>query len=511
MPAANHGNENHIDASYDRHETDCPASREVEIAVVARASRPSPTATNHRPGQELPMSRFHLPAVLAAAALLVATPDARADEAALAKRLDALSAQVDALLAEIARLKAESAANAAATKSATAVVAGATAPAAVASAPAAAPMAVTPAGTSVASATPPYAFPQIGADTVLSSYGELQYTRPTKRTDETTADVGRFVIGFQHRFDARNKMVAELEVEHAVSSADDRGEVEVEQAYVEHQFGDALAAKAGLFLIPTGLLNESHEPTAYYGVFRNHVETAIIPTTWRELGIGGTWRNDDGITVDAGLTTGFDLSKFDPDSDEGRESPLGSIHQEGQLARARSLSAYVAVNWRGLPGLQVGGSAFHGGAGQGQDFAGRDAKVSLYEGHVRWTPGPWDLAALYARGHISDTQALNETFVGAPFLVPQSFYGWYAQAAYRVWAAGDTSLAPFARYERFNTAKSFASLPDGLAPESPADAKVATAGVNFWLNPGIVFKADYQWFQGESTRNRLDLGAGYSF
>jgi uncharacterized small protein (DUF1192 family) len=444
------------------------------------------------------MTKFR--AVVATVLCLAAAPAARADEAALAKRIDALTAQVEALTAEIARMKAERAAKP--------DVAAAAQPAPPATPAVPATVAATP---PAASASPPYAFPQIGSDTVLSSYGELQYSRPSKHREDTTADVGRFVIGLQHRFSERDKVVGELEVEHAVSSADDQGEVEVEQAYVEHQFNDAIAGKAGLFLIPTGLLNEYHEPTAYYGVFRNFVETAIIPTTWRELGLGGSWRSDNGLTFDAGVTTGFDLSKWDPNSEESRESPLGSIHQEGQLARARNLSGYAALNWRGVPGLQLGASAFYGGAGQGQDFAGRDAKVLLYEGHARWTPGAWDLSALYARGHISDTAPLNETFVGAPFLVPESFYGWYTQAAYRVWTRGDRTLAPFVRYERFNTAKSFASLPQGLTPEVPSDTKVTTAGLNFWLNPGIVFKADYLWFQGDSSRNRLDLGAGYSF
>jgi hypothetical protein len=451
------------------------------------------------------MQKSRAAVLVAAATLLAISPLARADEAALAKRLDELAAQVQALQAEIARLKVEGAAKA----SAAAATSAAPATPALAAAPAQAPG--TPPAMAANVTPPPYAFPQIGPNTVLSSYGEIQYSRPSKHTEDTTADVGRFVIGFSHRFDERNKMVAELEVEHAVSSAEDQGEVEVEQAYVEHQFTDAFSAKAGLFLIPTGLLNEYHEPTAYYGVFRNHVETAIIPTTWREIGVGGTWRSDNGFTLDAGLTTGFDLSKWDPNSAEGLESPLGSIHQEGQLAHARNLAGYAAVNWRGIPGLQIGGSAFYGGAGQGQDFAGGDAKVSLYEGHARWTPGAWDLSALYARGHISNTQALNETFVGAPFLVPQSFYGWYAQGAYRLWTSGDMAVAPFVRYERYNTAKSFASLPEGLAPEVPADVKVTTAGLNFWLHPGIVFKADYQWFQGDSPRNQLDLGVGYSF
>ena len=91
-----------------------------------------------------------------------------------------------------------------------------------------------------------------------------------------------------HRFDDRTRMAAELEVEHAVASADDKGEVEIEQFYAERQFTRRSAAAPALFLIPIGFLNEHHEPTQYYGVFRNFVETSIIPTTWREGGLRST-------------------------------------------------------------------------------------------------------------------------------------------------------------------------------------------------------------------------------
>ncbi len=97
----------------------------------------------------------------------------------------------------------------------------------------------------------------------------------------------------------------------------------------------------GLFLIPSGLLNENHEPTRFYGVFRNRVETAIIPTTWREGGTLLQGNTDFGLRWDAGLTTGFDLSKWDPTSPEGKESPLGSIHQELALAKASDMSGVV--------------------------------------------------------------------------------------------------------------------------------------------------------------------------
>ncbi len=443
-------------------------------------------------------------AVALIAAGLALPGAARADDAALLKRIDTLEAQLRAMQDEIASVRADAAT---ARQSADSAARSAQAASVAASAP---PAAATTVAAAPAPAAP-YAFPQIGPNTVLSSYGEIQYARPTKATNQATADVGRFVIALAHSFDEKTRMAAEFEVEHAVSSADDRGEAEVEQAYVEHDFTDTISGKAGLFLMPVGLLNEHHEPTAYYGVFRNHVETSIIPTTWREVGLSGKFNVAEGVALQGGVTTGFDLSKWDPNSPDGLESPLGSIHQEGQLAHARDLSVFGAVDWRGVPGLLVGGSVFYGGAGQGQDFPGRDAKVTLYEGHVRWTPAAWDLSALYAHGEISNTAALNASFVGAPVPVPATFDGGYAQAAYHLWSNGDLSVAPFVRYERFNTAKSYEGVPQGLGPDPTPYTRVTTAGLNFYLNPNVVFKLDYQWSQPDNTKSQLDLGVGYAF
>lgn len=346
--------------------------------------------------------------------------------------------------------------------------------------------------------------------TVIGSYGELNYNRPTKRSEGTQADLRRFVFGFQHRFDARTRVVAEVEVEHAVASADDEGEVAIEQAYAERQLGPRLAMRAGLFLMPAGLLNENHEPTAYYGVERNFVETAIIPSTWREGGVLLVGDLGEGLTLQGGLSTGFDLTKWDATSEEGRESPLGSIHQEMALAKSRDLALFGTLNWRGLPGLQVGGSLFTGGASQGQAGAPR-SRVTLWDVHARWTPGRWDLSALYAHGGISKTAQFNQALLGNPTLVPASFDGAYVQAAYKVWSADDLALLPFMRWERFNTAKSYADLGAGLTPEAARAEQVATAGLNFAFGNGLVAKADVQRFRNDSSRNRFDLGLGWSF
>jgi hypothetical protein len=422
---------------------------------------------------------------LATAALLAlpaATPIARAQsamEAELARRLDRLAAELAEVKAQVAALQQP----------------GAQTPAAAAA-------------TAVATVAAPTATRGEPA-TVLSSYGEINYNRPTRQGEKTQADLRRFVLGFQHRFDDRTKVVAELELEHGVSSASDPGEVAVEQAYVERQLGSDWAVRAGLFLMPLGLLNENHEPTSFYGVERNFVETAIIPSTWREGGVQLIGSLDGGWTVQGGVSTSFDLNKWDATATEGRESPLGAIHQEMALAKARDLAVFGAVNWRGLPGLLVGGGFFTGGATHG--LAVTDARVSLWDVHARWTPGRWDLAALYSRGTVSNTAALNRPLVGNTTLIPASFDGGYLQAAYKLWSQQDTLLSPFVRWERFNTARSHADIGPGLTPDAAAAERVWTLGANLQLTPGVVVKADLQRFDRDRDGDRVNLGIGWSF
>jgi hypothetical protein len=421
--------------------------------------------------------------------LALAAAPASADEAELAARVERLSNELDALKAELRALRAQQAAPRE------------SAPPATTAQPAA----------SAEASTPAPAEPQSPATTFFG-YGEANYESYRHDRSRNEADLARAVIGLGHRFDERTRFAAEFEWEHAIASADDQGESEVEQFYVERSFTPRLAARAGLFLIPSGMLNVSHEPTHYFGVTRNFVETAIIPTTWREGGIGVTGVTDSDLTWDVGLTTGFDLSKWDATSGEGRESPLGAIHQELQLAKAANLSAYGALNWRGYPGLLLGGSLFAGKAGQHQpDFPSQEAAVTLAEAHARWTPGPFDLSALYARGHISDTAAFNRTIVGNPTLVPQDFFGWYTQGAWNAWRKGDYQLTPFVRYERFNTGWKYASLPEGLAPAPLPTEGVTTLGASFFVTPNIVFKADYQWFRVDTQSDRFQLGLGLEF
>jgi hypothetical protein len=375
----------------------------------------------------------------------------------------------------------------------------------------------------------------------LWGYGEIYYTRPSREPKMAEADLARAVFGIGYSFDEKTEFNSEFEVEHAVSSANDVGEFEVEQFYVDRQLNDAVAVRAGLFLMPFGLLNEHHEPTNFYGVQRNFVETLIIPSTWREGGFNLHGDTPIGISWNAGLTTGFDLSKwnFAPefpqyttalDLEDNDVAPLQATHQELALANAHSLSQYIAVGYYGLPGFTAGAAIFTGDAVKvpappNAPILGNQ-RVTLWEAHTRWTPGKFDLSALYAHGSISNLGVANASNPGSPNPIPSDFYGYYAQAAYGLWEHGDYRLAPFVRWERYTLGSSYSDtagpvVPAGLLPISatPGDYgywpqnhdRVWTVGANFYTTPHVVLKADYQWFQVNSDFSRFDLGLGLNF
>jgi len=363
----------------------------------------------------------------------------------------------------------------------------------------------------------------------LWGYGEIYYFRPTKRPEMTQADLARAVFGIGYRFDDSTHFNSEYEIEHAVVSADDPGEIEVEQFYVSHRFNNTLSGEAGLFLLPAGILNEHHEPTAFYGVQRNFVETLIIPSTWREGGIALRGDTDGGLSWNVGITTGVNMANWDfnpsePLYENAREldeaGPLQQTHQELAQANAEHLSQYVSLNYNGIPGLETGAFIFTGLAAvpQGQP----DQRVTLWETHARWRSGRSDLTALYARGSISNTASYNQLNPGGSNLMPAEFYGYYLQGAYTVWQSGRSKLAPFLRAERYDLGARYEGVPSGFSPVPTGSTatggswpipndRVWTVGANYYLNSHVVFKADFQHFAENDNFKRFDLGLGVDF
>jgi hypothetical protein len=389
----------------------------------------------------------------------------------------------------------------------------------------------------------PMAAPRASALENLSlwGYGEVYYAHPTHDAKRTEFDLARAVFGIGYKFDELTLFNSEYEVEHAVSSASDVGEFEVEQFYIERLLSADVGARAGLLLMPFGLLNEYHEPTNFYGVQRNFVETLIIPSTWREGGVALHGNSEAGLAWNAGVTSDQDLSKwnFAPEFpqylsalelESNNVAPLQATHQELALAKGQHLAQYLALNYNGVPGLKVGASAFTGKLAvlhaphipQGAD----DPRLTLWETHARWMPGNFDITALYARGTISSLAAINAENPRSSNPIPSSFLGYYAQVAYAISNWAGYRVAPFVRWEHYDMGASYEGVPGptvpvGLVPVSanPGDYghwpqrfdRVWTIGANYYLGPHVVLKADYQSFQVNTDFSRYDLGLGVNF
>ena len=155
--------------------------------------------------------------------------------------------------------------------------------------------------------------------TTIGGYGELHYNNLDDQNSHIggddsrdRADFHRFVLFLGHEFSDEIRFFSELEVEHSLAGDGTPGEVELEQAWVELDLNDQHRLRAGLDILPIGLINSTHEPNTFFGVERNRVESEIIPATWWEAGVGVNGELAPGwnyhVVVHSGLsvpTTGY--------------------------------------------------------------------------------------------------------------------------------------------------------------------------------------------------------------
>lgn len=348
--------------------------------------------------------------------------------------------------------------------------------------------------------------------TTIGGYGEGVYNNFRDKSIKDEADLKRFVLFFGHRFTDKLRLYSELEVEHALVKGN-QGEVALEQAYIEYNLHPKANLRAGLMLLPLGIINETHEPTTFYGVERNEVERRIIPSTWRELGLAVQGNVLDGLEYNTGITTSLDASRYSDASNGVR-----GLRSSGAQAAANDLAFFGALNYR-QPGWSVGGGLFTGNTAQDgvgntarAALQGKDARVTIWDVHGQYSLGNLDLQALYARGTLSDTLSINQaagiTAGANNRAAPKSFWGGYGQAAYHIWKNGDMKLTPFVRYERYDTQ---ASVDPGFTKDPNNKERVITAGASFYLSRDVVFKADWQDYQQDNRKDRFNLGVGYNF
>jgi hypothetical protein len=327
--------------------------------------------------------------------------------------------------------------------------------------------------------------------TQIGSYGEMHYNNLDDKNDnggdKDEIDFHRFVLYLGHDFTDTTRMFSEVELEHSVAGEGQNGEVELEQAYIEHDLNSTTHMKAGLFLVPVGILNLTHEPDTFYGVERNNVERNIIPTTWWEGGLALNGEIAPGWSYDTAFTSGLKLN-----ADEG-QFKIRDGRQKVSEADASDPAYTANLKYTGVAGLELGATVqYQQDLYQGQYID--DVDAMLYSAHAVYNTGPFGLRAVAASWDINN--AINTIKTGA-----DQQEGWYIEPSWLL----QRDLGLFARYSEWdNQAGS-----DGDAQFSEWDF-----GVNYWLVENVVFKVDYQWQDAPADQKELEglnLGVGFSF
>src|SRR5439155_18537870 len=127
-----------------------------------------------------------------------------------------------------------------------------------------------------------------------------------------------------------------------------------------------------------------------------------------------------------------------------------------------------------------------------------------------------DLQALYAAGTLGDADKVTVAILAAAptpadaFAAPRTLKGGYIQAAYHAYKRDNFDVAPFLRYEHIDI-KQQEDPANGQLQDPNNIERTKTFGVNFWVHPQVVLKADVQRYAIDKSQDRLDLGLGFMF
>ena len=325
----------------------------------------------------------------------------------------------------------------------------------------------------------------------IGGYGELHYNHFNKdpefggKQQNDEVDAHSLVLFFGYDFTDKVRFCSEFELEHGLAGEGKDGEVELEQAYIEIDTTANTKRKLGQFLVPVGSINETHEPNTFYGVERNRLESAVIPATWWEAGAMFSQDLGAGLTYDIAVHSGLDF--------QGSTTSIRGSRQKVSEAAANKGAATGRLRFVGIPGLDLASSVQYQ-QDVNQDLGPEDVSARLVEAHARYTIAGITATVQKARWDFNGFNTAADRQDGELY-----------ELSYKA----TEKLGVFGRYENINLLAE-----DGTDNEA---SMISTFGVNYWIVPQVVVKADMQNVnyknstEDDKADDSINLGIGWSF
>jgi hypothetical protein len=344
----------------------------------------------------------------------------------------------------------------------------------------------------------------------IGGYGEVHYNQPLAADMKQAGilDVHRLVMFLGYNFSRETQFVSEVEFEYT-------NELWVEQAYLQHRLNRFVNFRAGLLLIPMGIINEYHEPVTFNGVERPIIDNRIAPSTWREIGMGfaGTILPAS-LKYQAYVVNGF--NGYDTKGVFSADKGLRDGRQKGSKSYITAPNFAGKIEYYGISNLNLGLSGY---AGKSQSrlmhklyndsthlVARADSSVvgiAMVGADARFEWKGFEMRGQLYYAGISNTEQYNAfTAVnGKPNNLGSAMIGYYAEVGYNVLRGCKNTqreLIPFVRYEVYDTHYKTA----GALERNPAyENTMITSGLTLKLNQGAVLKADMQLISNSADKS----------
>ncbi len=342
----------------------------------------------------------------------------------------------------------------------------------------------------------------------IGGYGEITYNQPESQNGEL--DVQRLVMMFGYKFNDKVQFFTEIEYEHVK-------EVFVEQAFVNYSVGDNISVRGGLMLVPMGIVNEYHEPTTFNGVERPAVDNKIVPTTWREIGVGVNGRFPDlDLSYQAYVFNGFKSAEADGEDVIGKlkgSSGLRGGRQKGIQSTVSTPTFSTKFDYYGILGLRMGLSGYFGRTqadDEIEDLDGSTIGIAMVGFDARYNFKKFEARGEFIYASLSDTDDYND-LTGKD--LGSALLGYYGEIGYNVLPlSAKQRLVAFARYENYDT---HADTEDNTVRNDAFNRSDFTFGLSYHIVDGVVIKGDYQVkdnaLSGSEVNNQLNFGIGVWF
>lgn len=348
--------------------------------------------------------------------------------------------------------------------------------------------------------------------------------------------IPRFILAFDYKFRSDIVLSAEIEfeyggtgsgIEHEYTESGEyeieiekAGEVALEQFHITKYFSPSFGVRAGHMIVPLGLTNAHHEPINFFGAARPEGEMTLIPCTWHESGLAfvGTINK---FAYQGMIVNGLDPNGFDTQNwiRNGRQTRFEITNMTNPAYAAR-------VDYSGIKNLRLGMSGYYApstakNASNPNVMKGIKGAVALASADVQYKSPDLIARANVIYGNVDESSSISYQNARIPKAtgfsrtpVAQNALTYFAEAGYNVGSLFNCKAAifPFVRFEYLNSQQKVANG-QGALSDPKNKLQILTTGVNYFVLPNLVVKADYAHRRVASgdanSENTVSVGIAY--